>query len=811
MATASEIERIIVELETQGADGAYVGVKRLDDAMKSLSKHKGPSGIAESFEALSTLDDRLTNSLVEVPGLADKAAAAWSHLVGQVRAYNESQVRKAMRNTDLEASRRDAQQLLEQMAKANRTPTELQAASNPKSISFAEALASQSQKAGSAIQAASHSAMEEAAAIGQAAQAASKLSSVYDVVEKRAKAAATADKRWLSEQMAKANRIPTELQAASNPKALTSAQKAFQSISKIVGPKATESLVSAIEGLEKYGPTLAKVGAVASKVASPILAVGAAIAAVGVGVAGAAVFAAKEFGGAVVNAQGFKDNMVDALNAITGSQSKSDAILERAATTADYLRKGRAETLEQFAALSNRFDLTTTDRIVRGMADLKVKSPKANIEGLVMAIGQIKLKGKLAGEELLQLAENGLDQGKVIDALAAKAGKSADTIRKEMQAGKIEWKEGIDAILGSINPRGEALGSIASKKARNNINDLIDSVKQIPQNILFDIKVGTGMDNIKATLNTIIDWFDPEKGKGKEVRKVGGDLFNALVEGLTGNKVDTSKGITATLDAILNGAKEAVPTVREAGAAIRDIVGAIAELGKNGDVKTLMAMTQAFIGLGAIGPSVLTSLKEAGKTDILGSIGASLSSIGSSIASTASSIMSQAYQIGSNLWQGLVNGITSGISMVTQAATNLANSALRAVGLTWRVGSPAKAFEEQSMWAGAGSVQGFNKMAPKVAGAAAGMAYAGLGAAWAAGQANVNGGASVVPLRATSTGQEALQGSPSVVVHFSPQIVVSGAASTEQAQVVGNAAVRGARAAFESQYGSALRRVAGYR
>jgi tape measure domain-containing protein len=809
VATADEIERIIVEIESQGADKAYVGIKRIDDVMNDLSKKK-PIDFLEGFNAL---DGALSKSLVDLPNmakLADQAGAAIARVAAETRRYSQAQANKSERNSAFEAARRDAQQLAEQMRAANRIPTNLQAGANPKAIDYAAALAEQSQKAGSAIEAASHSAMEEAVAIGQAAKNASKLSSVYDVIEKRAKAASKADSDWLADKMRAANRIPQELRET--PKALSVGQKAVQSFARAFGPRATQGLMSTVGMLEKIGPIASKIG---PPVASAALAVGA----IGLAGVGAAVWAGKEFGGAVIGAQAFREDMVSALETIAGTEAKAQSIIDVASKTASFLGKKKVDTVGQFTTLLGKgFDVGMADDIVKGMADLKVKAPTANVESLVFAISQIKSKGKLAGEELMQLAEAGLDRGGVMAILAKKTGKSMADVEKDMQAGKISAIDGIKAILGSINKNGDPLGSVANKKSRNNITDLLDRVKSIPEDILFDLKVGKGMDATKGVLNSVLDFFDTDSGKGKEVRQVGADLFNAMVEGLTGNKVDTSKGITGTLDAILAGAKEAVPVVKDLATGARDMLslagifmsaaGAVREFAEPlGGISTiwktltlpLRAMASMIMGPLVLLPELYSGFKAISSVFDGSNPAESFSEMWESIKTSGASIINEGMNLGANLWQGLVQGITGGIGMVTAAATGLANAALGAVGITWRVGSPAKAFEDQSLWAAAGAVRGFNKGTPGVATAAGGMATAALGASYAAGQANMNGGASVTSM---SGGAGA-----GFVINFSPTIIVSGASSPAQAQAAGAAAVRGSREAFEAQIGSAMRRV----
>jgi tape measure domain-containing protein len=813
MATADQIEKIIIDLEEHGAGKAYVNVKRLDDVFGQLAKQQGPLGVVEGFNALQ---DSLSRSLVALPNMAaltDQAAAATARLVAQVQRYGRAQADKSERNSALEGARADAQRLAAAQRAANRIPTELQQA--PPSIDWAGALASQSQKAGSAIEAAAHSALEEATALGEAAQNAQKLASVYDLIKNRAASAARADQRWLDQQMRAANRIPTELQAASAPKGLTGGQKAMQAIGRTLGPKATQGITSVVEGLEKIGP-------IASKIGPPLGNAAMAIGAVSIAAAAGAVYVAKSFASSVIEAQSFKQDMTTAFEIARKGRGDAQRVMQMAAETSDYLGIDRAKGTEQFLDLLTKFkDAKVVDNLTRSLADLSVADPNAKIPELVTALGKMQGQGKLTGEVLQSLNDNGLEQGDVLDVLAKRYKKTTAEVLKMISAGKVNATEGRTAIEAAIAAQGDGgpVGSAAAKKADQNISGLMKRFDAIPKSILFDIKVGSGIGTITDVLSDVVHYFDAGTKSGDEVRKVTGDLFNALIEGLTGDKVDTKKGITGTLDAIVAGAKTAVPLVRDIAAGARAFAGAAATVG--GAIGSVSEWTAPLGGLASIFTKVSTPVRVLGSLLLgpamllpelyagfklvkglfdadWGSAGGAFESLWAQMKTAGASMFNEALNIGANLWQGLVQGIAGGVAAVAGAAKGLANSALGAVGSTWKVGSPARAFEELALWGGAGTERGFYKSAGGVGAAAGYMAETALGAATMA-PANGNAGG----LIATSGGAAG----GGVVIHFSPTIIVPGASSPAQAQAIGAAASAGARPEFEAMLGAAARRL----
>jgi len=612
--------------------------------------------------------------------------------------------------------------------------------------------------------------------------------------------------------MARANKVPLALRET--PKALTAGQKAFQSFSRTFGPRATQGLVSTVETLEKIGP-------VASKIGPPLATAAMAAGAVGIALAGGAAIAAKNFGEAVVDAQTYREDITEALKVVRKTDEAATSTLETALRSADRFGVKRAESIGQFLDLATKgFDDAKIDEIVGRLRDLTTIDPRASMEGLTKVIGKVQATGRLNQETLNELSTFGLEQADVIKQIGKRMGKNdAEVLKSLSSTGGIRGL-GVDPILDAIAAQtgGKAAGAAAQAKADRNLSSLIQRMKDIPSNLLFDAQVGPGIDGVKDTIRTIVDFFDVSKGRGKEVRQVVGDTFNALIEGLTGNKVDTKKGIQGTLDAILDGAKSAVPVVKELATGARDMLSLAAAMGRAAG--TVRDLAEPFGGLGKVWKTLTFPLRTLAAT-ILGplailpelyggfkslstafdgaSIGGAFSSLWQQLKTAGASIINEGMNLGANLWQGLVNGITGGIGAVVGAATGLANAALGAVGSSWRVASPSKAFEELSLWAGAGASRGFRKSTADVAGSAGAMASTALGAAWAAGQANTNGGAGIVPMTGGPAG--------GVVINFSPTIVVSGASSPAQAQAAGAAAVRGSREAFEAQLGSAMRRV----
>ena len=115
--------------------------------------------------------------------------------------------------------------------------------------------------------------------------------------------------------------------------------------------------------------------------------------------------------------------------------------------------------------LAGGFKLGEAEELMRMLGDMKAMDPTANLEGLALAIKQIKMTGKLQGDELNQLG-NAVSVDAVYQELAKKLGKTKAEIIKMKEAGKITADDAIDAIKKATMARsGKPLGGLAEEAA----------------------------------------------------------------------------------------------------------------------------------------------------------------------------------------------------------------------------------------------------------------------------------------------------------------------------------------------------------
>lgn len=122
----------------------------------------------------------------------------------------------------------------------------------------------------------------------------------------------------------------------------------------------------------------------------------------------------------------------------------------------------------------------------------------SELDFIIRAFGQIKSKGHLAGQELNQLTEQGFNPLKII---SEKTGKSYDFLLKEMEAGKITFKDVEQSFKDVTKSGGLFFGMMdeQSKTAGGRWSAISDTWEQIRVNI------GKSQEGIIASTLAFID------------------------------------------------------------------------------------------------------------------------------------------------------------------------------------------------------------------------------------------------------------------------------------------------------------------
>lgn len=166
---------------------------------------------------------------------------------------------------------------------------------------------------------------------------------------------------------------------------------------------------------------------------------------------------------------------------------------------------------------------------------------QADLDGVVLALGQIQTKGKVSAEELMQMAERGLP---VFQILEDKLGLTKKQLENIGAAG-ISSAQGVAALLTGLN---EKFGGSMAKMAQTltgQWSNLMDNLKSLVGNAGQNVN-----DTIKNLLGKVNSWFDANRA---EIQKTTASLFTAI-----GSILDTILGVLATFGSVFGSVLDAV-------------------------------------------------------------------------------------------------------------------------------------------------------------------------------------------------------------------------------------------------------------
>lgn len=574
-----------------------------------------------------------------------------------------------------------------------------------------------------------------------AAQAAARWSAVVGQQQRVAKAAAAA----LDESTRR-----TKVFDFTTGRAVNSVRRmnlALARQNKGLRASATSAMPKVSQGFSELGGSIASVLGPAALVAGAFVIVTKVLTAV--------ARAALALGKTIVQAAVFLDGMETSLAALTGSSAKGSAALERVLKISAKLGLPVQETTKQFQKLlALQFTPKGAEDLIKLSADLRFIGASAEQTSSVLnTMGQILSKGRLQGEELLQLSEAGIAQKLVFEALAKATGKTTAEVQKLVAAGKINAKQGIAAIkaavlaktkttelgqaaakagktiAGSFNivkAQGELLVLQLAKKILPTIRNQVGPAFEDFQKILTSPAATKALDVIASGLKVVA------RAAGLVLKMVGG-LVEGLIKGLSGGadaagKLEDSFELTPQqINEMVQGAIQFGQTIGEAVTQVLKLLAAITKLGKK---------------LGGVEGTRAGGLMPGTPGDILAPLINAEEQAEKQMALIATS---GGQTIGQSLTQGIAQGIVSGASSVVSAATTMAMGAIQAAKSALGISSPSKVFAEFGQQSATGFQQGITGQSGATTSASAGAVQPSevLSSAAGAGVGGNRGGGSV--------------------------------------------------------------------
>lgn len=251
---------------------------------------------------------------------------------------------------------------------------------------------------------------------------------------------------------------------------------------------------------------------------------------IGRGVAVATGIVASIYGSAALAAGSLVDigsqfeNFQVQLTALEGSSAGAEMAMNWITDFATRTPLELDQVVESFASLRT-FGLDPTNGTMQALVDTMAMSGKGadHLSGLTLALGQAWTKGKLQGEEALQLIERGVP---VWDLLGQKYGKTAEQLQKMASKGQL----GRGAIQDLITLMGERAAGASDKMSKTwagMTSNMADHWQQFQTMIL-----NAGLfEWMKGKLRSILDVIDQMKADGalqEWATKIGQSIQTAL-------------------------------------------------------------------------------------------------------------------------------------------------------------------------------------------------------------------------------------------------------------------------------------------
>ncbi len=283
----------------------------------------------------------------------------------------------------------------------------------------------------------------------------------------------------------------------------------------------------------------------------------------------------------VLDAVAFRQNTEVALRTVLGSREAAAEALEAATQFAARTPFTTQQVVDAYKRLAIAgFKPIEIPVILKGVGDLSAMQgfSQEAVNRIITALTQIRAKGRVQGEELMQLAEAGAPLAKIYERIAARLGVTAEEARKLISAGRVSSDLGIVAVLEAIRDTvsGGRLGGLMDQFA-DTLTGLWSTLKSRPFEFFKDIRVGP-LENL---LRNLVAITDTTSSLGRRLKAQVESVIEAGVEGLFGPLARAADpralepALTAWLEQLKEWARQLGPSLRSAWAQVRDFMAGV--------------------------------------------------------------------------------------------------------------------------------------------------------------------------------------------------------------------------------------------
>lgn len=289
----------------------------------------------------------------------------------------------------------------------------------------------------------------------------------------------------------------------------------------------------------------------------------------------------------VIDAANFRENTLIAFSTMLKSRSEGERLLQEAVKFASVTPFETGDVIDAYQKLVafqfKPVELPVVMKAVGDVAALKGMD-KGVIDRLVLVFGQIRAKGKLQLEELMQLVEaGGPGMATIFDIIGKKLGKKTrEEVQKLVSAGQVSSDLGIVAVLEGIRDTlsGGQLGSNMAQMSQT-AKGLASTLASRPLEIFMPVADTVGMADLKLFLSHLVELTDSASSSGKALRQALVDLASSTLSAVFGPLAKATSPRNLNIDAIVAGIRRIEAAIRtglpRAMVFIRDFAAGFAE------------------------------------------------------------------------------------------------------------------------------------------------------------------------------------------------------------------------------------------
>lgn len=287
------------------------------------------------------------------------------------------------------------------------------------------------------------------------------------------------------------------------------------------------------------------------------------------GLASGAAHAAKAFGGLALDAAGFKESTMAALNILTRSEAASERIFASGIKLAAETPYETKEVLGwQKQLLTGGFSESELPVLLKAVGDVGAlhNFDREVIDRVFRGLVKVKGRGKLTGEVMDDLGSI-LPTAKIYDELGKLYGKkSRDEVLKMQAAGQINADDALYAIIGTIKEQlsGGQLGKLQDEMAKKTLSGTWSTLSSRPFEWFLGFEKTKGYQALKNAIGVLAEGLDPLSEKGGRLSRSLQGVADSMLSVFSPEGIDGAK----MLDRFLNGATNALDMM---GAAIRGL------------------------------------------------------------------------------------------------------------------------------------------------------------------------------------------------------------------------------------------------